>query len=221
MNKKTIITISIILGLTVIVGGFLILQKTRNQGMVNNQNNNKQIRRKPELTDQDRAKMKAEIDELHKNPIDTSNWKEYCNQEYGFCLKYPENWMYTERYNKNGIFGFVVYECKKEDNRSDEECSYVRISAYSDIDKNKKSGFWEVDEFEYGGKIPAVLFSEKSLNDNVISYRDNLFGYTRDIYKIAKDNFGYKLIIKYKNPTYNPTIERTILESFRFMNKEK
>ncbi len=24
--------------------------------------------------------------------IDTSNWKEYCNEEYGFCVKYPEGW---------------------------------------------------------------------------------------------------------------------------------
>ncbi len=24
--------------------------------------------------------------------IDTSNWQEYCNQEYGFCVKYPEGW---------------------------------------------------------------------------------------------------------------------------------
>ena len=24
--------------------------------------------------------------------IDTSNWQEYCNQEYGFCVKYPQGW---------------------------------------------------------------------------------------------------------------------------------
>ncbi len=41
MNKKIIITISTILGLTVIAGGFLVLQKTRKQEMVNNQQKQK------------------------------------------------------------------------------------------------------------------------------------------------------------------------------------
>ncbi len=29
--------------------------------------------------------------------IDTSNWKEYCNEEYGFCVKYPEGWEVTQK----------------------------------------------------------------------------------------------------------------------------
>lgn len=34
---------------------------------------------------------------IEKEPINTSNWKSYTNEEYGFSLEYPEGWEYEER----------------------------------------------------------------------------------------------------------------------------
>ncbi len=42
---------------------------------------------------QDKAQSDTAIDTAD---IDTSNWKEYCNEEYGFCVKYPEGWEVRE-----------------------------------------------------------------------------------------------------------------------------
>ncbi len=36
--------------------------------------------------------------------LDTSDWKEYCNEEYGFCVKVPEGWeVIVEQYTIDGI----------------------------------------------------------------------------------------------------------------------
>ncbi len=42
--------------------------------------------------------------------IDTSNWQEYCNQEYGFCVKYPQGWeVEKKRYTIKGVDGVFRY----------------------------------------------------------------------------------------------------------------
>ncbi len=70
MNKKIIITISTILGLTVIVGGFLIFQKTKNQGMENNQQ-----KQKIEVVENDENESKQDIENQEKDKTEIENIK--------------------------------------------------------------------------------------------------------------------------------------------------
>ncbi len=102
MNKKIIITIGVILVLAIIAGGFLVLQKTKKQEVVKNKqqviqkeiivkNDNNQDRKQDNKQNNKQEDNQEKVEELDFEEIDTSNWKEYCNQEYGFCVKYPEN----------------------------------------------------------------------------------------------------------------------------------
>ena len=223
MSKRNLIIGIVILTAVVLAGG--VFWFWQNNG---GQEKGREIRRKPELTDQDRAKMQVEIDKLHENPLDMSNWKTYRNEKYGFEVKYPENWVYTERFYKRGDRGvsflFGEKECgRKYESEGVEYCdNLARISVYEDVieKKEERKMFWEIEKYEYGGTIAALNFSEELLGIKRRDYRNNSFGYTFDIYRFVNNALGYKLIIKHKNPDYNPTTERTILESFKFINKK-
>ena len=92
MTKKSII-ISAILILVVIIGGFWYVNnnqksKIKNQKQVEQQVTNEKVETARE---DDQEQDDENIKEL-KVENDTSGWKEYCNEEYGFCLKYPRDW---------------------------------------------------------------------------------------------------------------------------------
>ncbi len=72
--------------------------------------------------------------------IDTSNWQEYCNQEYGFCVKYPQGWV-VEKYkssDEDPILDGLV-DCGNASN----ECPFENIRLYNSrsngMNKNKNS----------------------------------------------------------------------------------
>ncbi len=100
MNKKIIITIGVIIGLAIIAGGFWHVQwyiQDNNQKVINNEqekvevvkNDENENKQDIENQEKDNQNNQEKVEELKVEDIDTSNWKEYCNQEYGFCVKYP------------------------------------------------------------------------------------------------------------------------------------
>lgn len=85
MNKK-ILTIVIILAFTA-TAVFLSVREVRKQ--------EKEQRISQEIVQKERKveeKNDKELEELELEEIDTSNWKTYRNEEYGFEVKYPEGW---------------------------------------------------------------------------------------------------------------------------------
>ena len=95
MNKKNII-FSGIVGIIVVVVIYLIFQKIRNQEVVDGQRNNEievvknyKGKNRQSIENQEKKNNQKKPEELQIEDINTSSWKEYCNQEYGFCVKYP------------------------------------------------------------------------------------------------------------------------------------
>lgn len=44
--------------------------------------------------------------------LDTSDWLTYTNEEYGFSVKYPSNWIY---FNKIDEEGYAIYDASETD----------------------------------------------------------------------------------------------------------
>ena len=143
MNKKTI-TILIIILVVAIASGFWFVknqnnvilnsfqnlnkdtqetQKPENQNNVTPEKSGIQNEQNGETISQDNQENKAE--ELKVEDIDTSDWKEYCNEEYGFCLKYPKDWdvqVLNVIQNNN-----IVLSLKFSNNKYDfiKNCEYI------------------------------------------------------------------------------------------------
>jgi len=102
MTKKNLIIIGIILILAAVVGGFYIVSRQsqnnaeqaqtnaeRTQTNAEKTRNNAEKNNDGQKSNAEKAEQENQIAE-NQEKIDTSDWKEYCNQEYGFCVKYPE-----------------------------------------------------------------------------------------------------------------------------------
>ncbi len=87
MNKRVVTILITIAGLAVVVSGFLAWQNNNKQQA----ENNKQQERQANEQEKNNQERETKVEELKAENIDTSNWKEYCNKEYGFCVKYPED----------------------------------------------------------------------------------------------------------------------------------
>jgi hypothetical protein len=96
-----------ILGVIVLVtvlgaAGWLFVTKQSQNGAdltqkgVEVKNNNRQEEK--QVVKEDGQKQGEEkVEELKTTDIDTSNWKTYRNEEFGFEVKYPEGWEITPR----------------------------------------------------------------------------------------------------------------------------
>ncbi len=189
MNKKIIITISTILGLTVIVGCFLIFQKTRNQGMINNQqkqkvevveNNENESKQKTENQEKkDNQNNQEKVEELKIEDIDTSNWKTYRNEEYGFSFKYPEGWVIKESPNANTFLfkGLSVKVHPKE------------------VDKYNRGLFFNINVFKSESN-PKVWYQTKYENPDAIK------GYKGETKELKINNLDAYYVVDNKVKDY-------------------
>jgi hypothetical protein len=99
MNKKLkILGIGVLLIGLAVAGWFLYTVSQSQNGAEltqNNTENQKQEQRQVEESDAEEGG--EQIERVKTEDIDISNWKESCNQEYSFCVKYPEGWEIKKR----------------------------------------------------------------------------------------------------------------------------
>jgi uncharacterized protein YneF (UPF0154 family) len=67
------------------VGGWFLYTVSQSQNSAELTQNNIENQKQ----EQGQQESEGQVEELKTENIDTSSWKEYCNQEYGFCVKYP------------------------------------------------------------------------------------------------------------------------------------
>ena len=193
MSKK-VLTISIILVLAVVILGVVFgLEKREVKAPV--VKNNEKIKESAEITST--TKTTTSTKETENSEIDTSNWKTYRNEEFGFEVRYPKQWNINESApafpdsNAIGIF----------------------------IKNSENSGFYifPKGEFDYGLGIEGVDFKlTKSTinNENVIirSYKES----TRINFSGTNmKNFRIELV--YSEDKNLENILNEILKTFKFI----
>ncbi len=95
--KKTLLTIGII-AITALAGVFWYLQseedETKTVSVVNNAKDTVTQEAQKEVQNEKTSEVLTKKD--GNDVIDVSNWKEYCDEEYGFCVRYPRKYIYRE-----------------------------------------------------------------------------------------------------------------------------
>ena len=149
MNKKLLITILTILGLTVIVGSFWYFSKlqktntnlTQNNTAKNISNNQKQEQEKNQKQKNNNQNQAIDGELKPKEKIDTSDWNTYRNRKYGFEFKYPKALSLYENYVYMSD-GKTVSFIADEDYKQNKLKHILFAIEYSQIVNNnfKKSG---------------------------------------------------------------------------------
>ena len=97
MNKKiTIIISSLVIIAILAVVSFLVVRNGGNRGQIMNQNVN---------TNQN-------TNQVDNGEIDTSDWLTYRNEEYGYSIKYPNDWILREFPNTKTGAEFTGGDCQ-------------------------------------------------------------------------------------------------------------
>lgn len=135
--------------------------------------------------------------ELSGGEIDTSDWKTYRNDKYGFELKMPQKWEASEKYNimlfsENGPIGDLVNLFSSEKNIYG---SPFGVRIYRIPNPEKKS---LIDFFEYahsGDRVPNPILEKVALGIDDLEFT---LLYTESM---SKDFFS-KHFVKFINGNY-------------------
>jgi len=92
MNKKVIIVLVVILMTAVIAGGFWYVKSQDKNNIIDSVQSLEDTQKKQDGT----SKNVKGIEELNFDEVDVSDWKTYRNEEHGFEVKYPKDWIFDE-----------------------------------------------------------------------------------------------------------------------------
>jgi len=179
------------------------------------------------IIESDRPTERIKRPEIQKRvKIDTTDWKTYRNEKYGFEVKYANDWMYKESVadRNDGIGGSICFgerSCLEKSEMTGDCENYTCINIDNDLKRFNKKYEDKSDDPSITNicrsDIPLLNFSE-TFPGMRACWVDN-FGYIWDLYFFIDNKLGYMLTIRHQDPNHNPEIERTILESFKFIEK--
>ncbi len=191
MNKKVLTTIGIILGLTVVVGWFYIASQSQNNAdLTQTDTEHKEIKQNNNQKN-NQENQENEIKELKAENIDTSNWKEYCNKEYGFCVKYPEGWKYHNSFSHNSVFGIFFNNPKEKYWFEGTESDHISMSVECNSDYDLLTVLLEKKKKYNNFKVSKI-----KLDDHLWYAYDGFGeGFTTNFYNVGTENQRQKCIV--------------------------
>ncbi len=207
MTKKNLITLTLIFTIILIISGislFLFLNKKESNQKMNKNNNKQEIKKEETII----------------NGIDIANWKTYRNEEYGYMIKYPNDWNIRElkigaSFKKGGgeilveswpIFGHFANLPLKEyiENTGSGIQDYDSIHSIKEVKTNTGiigyEVIWNIDPDSFVKKDfsdPIIYFEVKKqdvLKDAKtiqISYRSTPNDYSKKIFNTMIKTFDY------------------------------
>lgn len=208
MDKKYLLIPTLLATALLFLGCFHKTQTKQNK----NQNTN--IQPTPSLS------PTPEDKEVIESNIDTSNWKTYRNEEYGFQVKYPEGWGNLNESVSPKLRPLTVQIFPPR--QTEARVIIEKMEIYASY---RKVPFWTKERIlafkEYEpSNVKEVILTEEKIYKNVTIYKTLTI--TSDGY-IIKGISSYNGISEITISIYIPPskvkeiIYNTILDSFRFL----
>jgi hypothetical protein len=158
-----------------------------------------------------------QIERLKAEDIDTSNWKTYRNEEYGFEVKYPEEYYLNISNGPGGI------EISKDKFYSPASKAFIIYTEdFIDIDDFLSHSIKKYDSLSN----TSWLFGKDKKDDDYDEYRHLLFGFCSDVsinvvneQRLSKNIVHQIGLVCKTKDSKDAQILTGIFKSFKFLNK--
>jgi len=216
MNKKIIITVVLIV---LIVGGFWVWKNNQEKVKMSQQQNQSQNEKQAQN---------------QQTEVNTSDWKTYRNEKYGFEMKYPDTFLLKEsdeiQWKEAGIIvQFSVFDEKNRDlegKKNPGYFMYMNVAYWDDINNKYAKGGSRNNEPHYENLDD--LFADK---DSFVKKGKEIKIDGIKAYNVTRSGYEpiHGVMIEYNNGVYrvefspfvqNPpsdVIKEKILSSFKFI----
>ncbi len=157
---------------------------------------------------------KENITEPLSAQTDTSNWKTYTNDKYGFEIKVPSDWQVTEDEYDDGWISFTSPESVKirkdlRDEGLDSDMEDIPLSDYNVQISDFKT-------LEKGGYVfPKDIAQRKKINLDGQTAFQGMENHIYDSILIKKGYFFYKIWLL-RVPSIDSQLSDKILSTFKF-----
>ncbi|KKT41258.1 MAG: hypothetical protein UW30_C0010G0014 [Candidatus Giovannonibacteria bacterium GW2011_GWA2_44_13b] len=183
---------------------------------------------------------KSQVQDFEKNTekttptnsqIDTSTWKTYRNEKYGFEVKYPSNWQISER-NMEGLNPFVVLGNPLEGLKVFVIYIFFKPNPNKLSSEDYVSGVLDKSDKEFQKTGIGVNLNEYRpepivINSGITGYRLNgvfLFDHSAELIYFTRDVNAYNVSFPVAeentnlfDPAENNKTARQILSTFKFV----
>ena len=119
----------------------------------------------------------CEFAQCPQQNIDTSDWKTYRNEKYGFEVKYPNNWSVKETVSGVELINPTGHYISVDQESLDSAFNFTCVKEKCDHFLKTESGLTAVVQYGMSGNIDAEI---KKANDIFIDFYKECPGYKED-----------------------------------------